>query len=273
MEEEEEIDERDHDRLFDEGPSEGGDGALDQGRAIVEGHDADPRGQPGPERRDLDLDAIDDLHRAHAVPGHHDPTHRLRVAFDKRGRPEGIADLYVRHLADEDRDTVVPADHHLLKILGALDQTQATDDGPGAAPFDHVAADIAIASHHRIDDGGDGDPEGAKALGIDVHLVLADRAPHTGHLGHAGHRVELIADVPVLDRTQLAERLALTFDRVPEDVSYPRGVGPQRRHDPRRQRLGEQVQPLEDPGPREVEVDRVLEDHVDHREPEGRRGP
>ena len=42
VEEEEDIHEGNHDRLLDQRPLEGGDGALDQGRAVVEGDDAHP---------------------------------------------------------------------------------------------------------------------------------------------------------------------------------------------------------------------------------------
>src|SRR5207244_7098167 len=86
-------------------------------------------------------------------------------------------------------------------------------------------------------------------------------------------RVELVADEPVLERPEVAKRDSLALDRVPEDVADPRRVRAERWHDTRRQRLREQVESLEDTGPREVEVDIALEDHVDHREAERGRRP
>jgi len=120
---------------------------------------------------------VDDLHGAHAVAGDHDPAHRFCPTFDEGGRPEGIADLHVGDLRNEDRDTVVPADHHLFEILGALDEAQPADHGPGTAAFHHIAADIAIAAQDRVHDGGDGDPEGAQALGIDVDRYCRTTPP------------------------------------------------------------------------------------------------
>ena len=115
------------------------------------------------------------------------------------------------------------------------------------------------------------DAIGAQPVGIDVDLVLAHHAADARHLGHARHGVELVADEPVLDRAQIPQRVAPALDGVPEDVADARRVRPERRHDARGQRLREQVEPLEHARAREVEVDVVLEDHVDHREAERRR--
>jgi hypothetical protein len=40
-------------------------------------------------------------------------------------------------------------------------------------------------------------------VGIDVHLILANEAPHARDLRHSGD-VELVAHVPVLDRPELS---------------------------------------------------------------------
>ena len=233
----------------------------------------DPRRQPGLERRDLLLDPLDDVDGADPVARDHDAPDRLFRAFDQGTGPEGIADLHLGDLADEDRHAVLGADDDLLDIAQALDEPQAADDRPGAARLDDIAADVAVAPHHRVDDGGERDAEGAQAVRVDVDLILPDDAPDARHLGDAWHGVELIADEPVLERPQVPERVALPLDRVPEDVADAGGVRAERRHDARRQRLRDQVQPLQHPRAGEVEVDRVLEDDVDHREAKGRGRP
>src|SRR4029453_5133318 len=101
-----------------------------------------------------------------------------------------------------------------------------------------------------------------------VDLVLADHAPDARHLRHAGDGIELVADEPVLERAQLAQGLALAFDRVPEDMSHTGGIWTEGRAHAGRRALAEEIQALPHPRAREVEVPRVLEDDVDHREAE-----
>src|SRR4029079_4084450 len=174
-----------------------------------EGHDADAGGEASLERRDLVLHAGDDLDGADPASGPHHAADRLVTPLDQRGYPEGVADLDVGHLTNEDRDPVLGADHHLLQIARALDQPEASDHRPGPAPLDHVTPHVAVAPHDRIDDGGEGDPEAAEPVGIDVDLILADQPAHARHLGHSGNRIELIPNEPVLNRPQLAEGVAL----------------------------------------------------------------
>ena len=150
-------------------------------------------------------------------------------------------------------------------------EPEPAHDGPRPAPLHDVPAHVAVAPHDGVDHRGEGDPVGAQAVRVDVDLILPHQSTHARHLGDSWHRVELVADVPVLEGAQVAEGMALPLHGVPEDVPDPGRVGAEGRHHPRRQRLRHEVQPLEDTRAREVEVGRVLEDHVDHREAEGRR--
>jgi hypothetical protein len=223
------------------------------------------------ERPDLLLDAGDDAHRAHAVPGHDHAADRLLAAFDQRGCPERVAHLHVGDLAQVDGHAVLGADHDPLNVGDGLDESQASDDRPRPGRLEHVAAHVAVTPHDRVDDRRDGNPPGPEPVRVYIDLVLAHHAAHAGDLGHAGYRVELIADEPILNRAQIAEGVARALDRVPEDVADARGVGAEGRHHARRQGFGEQLQALEHARACEVEVGGVLEDHVDHRETE-RRG-
>ena len=223
-------------------------------------------------RRDLVLDAVDDVNRADAIACDDHAPHRFFRAFDQRTGPEGIADLHLGHLADEDGHAVLRANHNLLDVADALDEPEAADHRPGAAGLDDVAADVAVAPHDGVHDGRERDAEGAQAIRVHIDLILPDRSPDARHLGHARHGVELIADKPVLERAQVAQRVARPFHGVPEDVPHPRGIRAEGRHDPRRQRFIQQIEPFQDPRAREVEVDGVLEDDVNHREAKGRGG-
>ena len=272
MEQEEHVHERDDDRLFDQGALERLDGALDERRAVVERHDPHARRQPRLERPDLLLHTVDDADRADAVARDDHAADGFLGALDERGHAEGVAELHVGDLSHEDRHAVLGADDHLLEIADARDQAEPADDRPRPARLDDVAADVAVASHDGVDHGGERDPVRAQAVGIDVDLVLAHGSADAGHLGHAGHRVELVADEPVLQRPEVAEGRALALNGVPEDMAHACGIRAERGDHAARQRLREQVQPLEHARACEVEIDVVLEDDIDHREAEGRRG-
>ena len=72
---------------------------------------------------------------------------------------------------------------------------------------------------------------------------------------------------------QIAQRMRRALDRVPEHVADAGRIGTECRHDARRQRLANQVHALEHARAREVQIDVVLEDDVDHREAERRLRP
>jgi hypothetical protein len=100
-------------------------------------------------------------------------------------------------------------------------------------------------------------------------MLLLESA-HAGHFGHAGHGVELILDEPILNGVQCAA-VVRTFDRVPEDLPHAGCIRPHHRRHAGGQKTAGKAEPFEHPGPGEVNVDRVLEDHVDHGESEGGR--
>src|SRR5262249_21285662 len=107
--------------------------------------------------------------------------------------------LHLGDLADEDRHAILGAHNDLLDVADALNEAQATHHGPGAARLHHIAANVAVAPHHRIHHCRQGDVEGAQLAGGDIDLILPHHPSDTGHFGHARHSVELIADEPVLE--------------------------------------------------------------------------
>src|SRR5438128_4136848 len=144
VEQEDDVDERDDDRLLDEGPPERVDRPLDERGAVVERDDLHPRREPGCQLRDPLLDPVDHVDRADAVTGDDDAPDGFVPALEQGADAEGVADLHVRHLTDEDWHTPLGAHHDLLDVLDALDQPEAADHRPGAARLDNVAADVAI---------------------------------------------------------------------------------------------------------------------------------
>src|SRR5262249_12688475 len=168
---------------------------------------------------------------AHAVARHHDASDGFLRALHERRGTEGITQLHGGHLAHEDRHAIVATHHDVLDVAHAFDQAEAADDGPRTARLHDVAADVSVAGHDGVDHGGERNPVRAQALGIDVDLVLPDRAADAGDFRDTRHGVQLVADEPVLNGPEVSQGHPLAFDRVPEDVPDTRGVGAKRGHD------------------------------------------
>jgi len=97
------------------------------------------------------------------------------------------------------------ADDDSLDVVDGRDQSDASNDQPGAVRLEHIAADIQIARtdgrYHRAER----QVVGPQPIRIDIHLVLLDVATDGGHLRDARHGIELIADEPVLQRPEITE--------------------------------------------------------------------
>jgi hypothetical protein len=119
----------------------------------------------------------------------------------------------------------------MLNIVNIFDEPEPTNDRPGTARLDDVPSNVAITAHDRVHDRRKRDTEGAQAVWIHINLILSDSPSDTGHLGDARHGIELIADVPVLERAQVPECVARPFHGIPEDMSYPCGVRAEGWHD------------------------------------------
>ena len=125
-------------------------------------------------------------------------------ALDERRHAERVADLNVRDLLDVHRRAVRGADHDLLDVVHRGDQPDAAYDQPGAVRLQDVATDIEVALAHRRDDRTQWQPVLPEAVGVHVDLVLLDEAANGCHFGDARNGVELVADKPVLQASELA---------------------------------------------------------------------
>ena len=198
------------------------DGTLDEIRAIVERHDLHVGRQAGLNLRDARLDGVNQRLGVHACPRDHDAADGFARALHQRRDSEGIADMHVGHLFHVHGNTASRLDRDATNVLDRSDQADAADDEPGAAGFDDIAADIQIAVAHRSHDRAERKVVAAKAVGIDVDLVLLDEPADRRHFGDTRDRVQLIADEPVLQRAQLAQGTRRAFDGVPEHMSHAR---------------------------------------------------
>ena len=198
---------------------------VDQRRAVVERDDPHPLGQSGLEGRDLLLDPAGDFQRVLAIAHQHHAADNLLAVLLQHAAAEGRADLDRAQHADEDRRAVAAlGDDRIADVIDVLDPTDRANQVLSVPLVDHPAADRRVGPGDSRVHLAQADAVGPELVGVEVDLVLLRRAPDAGHLGHARHAVELIADEPVLDRSQLAVILAATLNGVPKDLTDGRGV-------------------------------------------------
>src|SRR4029434_5077550 len=236
----------------------------DERRPVVERHDSDTRRQAGCNLVDARLDRLDYLLRVGAASHHHDAAHRFVVALDERCNTKRIAHMYLANLAHIYGNATRCRDDDVLEIADRFNQPYSAHDGPGAVGFQYVAADVLVAVAHRLDDVAERQVVGAKARRIDVDLVLLYMSADGRDFGDTRNSIQLVADEPVLQRPQIAQRVVVAFDGVPKDVADAGRIGSKRRECAFRHLSGNEAQTFQDTTAREGLVAVVLEQHVNH---------
>src|SRR5205823_4457983 len=96
-------------------------------------------------------------------------------------------------------------DYYVFQILDRFDVAAASHHVLGAAQLDHAAAGLAVAAADRVDHRVDANVVALQAVRVDVDLILFAEPANRRHLGHAGHGIEVITQVPILDRTEISQ--------------------------------------------------------------------
>ena len=122
---------------------------------------------------------------------------------------------------------VARRDDDLLEVLERAGVAAAAHHVLGAAELDEPRPGLDVAAAHRLGDALDRDAVRAQPHRVDVHLVLLLVAADGGDLGHAGDGLEVVAQVPVLQRAQFGEAAlaGLVDERVLEDPAEAERVG------------------------------------------------
>ena len=267
MQQEQQDHEGDDDALLDQGVLQGRDGAVDQGRAVVGRHDLDARGQAGAQGLETGFDPLDDVEDVGVVAGDDDRADDLALAVELgEAAAELGAEADGADIGDADRSAAgAGLDDEVGEVGLAAEVAAAADEGLAAAELEHAAADLGIAAADDIADIGDGEAEGAQAVGVELDLVLLLEAADAGDLCDAGHALEGVAEAEVLDRAQLGEVVAAAAvdERVLVDPADAGGVGAEGRGDGLGEAGLDPAQVLLDAAAGPVDVDVVGEDDVD----------
>ena len=67
---------------------------------------------------------------------------------------------------------------------------------------------------------------------MEINLILLNESTNAGYFTNPLNRIQLIADIPVLHRTQLLEVESLALKRVPVDLAKSGGVWTQQGRNP-----------------------------------------
>ena len=216
------------------------------------------------------LTPFDDRPGIFAEAHHHDAAHHLALAVGLGHPPAQFRpQAHQGHVLDQDGGAPGVGAHHDVFHVGLiLDIAQAPHHEFGLGLFDQGAAAVLVGALDGVLDLGEGELIGHQLVGVHHHLVLLDEAADAGHFGHPGHRLQLVAQVPVLDGAELGQVVLAggVFQGVFEDPAHPGGVGAQGRADLRRQFAPDVVEILQHPGAGPVDVGAVFEDDVDQGE-------
>src|ERR1700730_15976716 len=253
--------------------TEGINRGFDQLRPVVKRNDMHAGGQPRLEFLDFLFYPVDDFFRVLACPSHDYSADRFGAVLDQGSSTECVADLDGAQTLHENSRAAMRTHHDISDIIELFHQAKPAYDGPGTVLGDDITAHIRVARHHGAHHHAERNAVGAQQVRIDINLVLLHRAPDARYFGNSGDRIELIADIPVLQSAQIAHIQPHALHRVPEDVAHPCRVRSERRHNTSRKLFAHQVQAFQHACAGEIKVHIVVEDHEDHGEAERRRGP
>ena len=242
------------------------DGAFDQFRAVIGGDDFHALGQGRLEFLEPLLDPADDLVGILAVPHHHDAAHRVAFSIQVGdAAPHLGSALNPGDVAQEDRGAaVVGFDDDLLDVLRVLDVSVAADHVLRAGELDQPCAHLDVGIAHRLRHHHERDVVGGQLFPIHGDLVLVLETADRGDFCHARDRLQRIAQVPILEGSQIGQRMgaALIHQGVLKNPSHAGSVRADLGLDSGGERRKHLAQVFEHTAPGPIDVGPVLENDV-----------
>ncbi len=160
-------------------------------------------GQPGLEFLYFLFDPVNDCFRVLTRSRHDHAADRFGAVLDQGCGPECVTELDGTEILHEHRRAVMRTDYDIADVVEIFDQAKAAHDGPGTILGNNIAPHIRVARHHRPHHRAERNAVGAEPVRIDINLVLLHRAADARYFGNARDRIELIANIPVLQRAQV----------------------------------------------------------------------
>ena len=194
--------------------------------------------------------------------------------LDRAALTDRLAGRDLGHVADEDGRPALRLQRHRPDVVARLEKADAADEILLFAPLEDVPADVEVVPAERLADLPEGEVVGEELLRVHRHMVLLDVAAEGVDLADAGHGLEQRGQDPVLNGPDLGQVFLRVHAGGPVpregvliDLAHGRG---HRSHGDLRARgdaLPGLDQPLEDELAGEIDIDAVLEDDRDDRQP------
>ena len=264
MQQEDDTDERDDEAFLEQRRLQRRDRALDQLRAVVDGHDLRTLRQRGRDLGELRFHAVDDGERVGPETLHDDAADGLALAVELGDAAALVGcKLDAGDVAQEHRCPAFRLKHDLLDVGGPAEVAASAHHELGLGKLHHAAADVHVGGADRLAHLSERNIEALQSAGIDDDRILPLEAADARHLGHARRTGNREANLPILRGAQLRQRALGRDDGVLVDPAHARGVGPERRHNAARQLALHAGEILKDARARPVDTGAVLEDDVD----------
>ena len=242
------------------------DGPVDNHRLVVERDDPHALGKRTANPVERLFDALDD--RLAVLASEHDHHARdglpLAVARD-RPLPRHFPNLDLSHVTQVDRGTLVGRQDDRRQVPLALYAAQAAHGVLLGGVLDESAAEVVIVLPNPLEHVTQRQSVSVQAVRIHLDLVLPRVAAPGVDVGHARHGLQLVFDLPVVERLQLHGAVAFPFERVPIHLAEGRRHRPQGRLEAGRNSAAGFVQPFVDELPREIIVHAVGKNDGNHR--------
>ena len=153
--------------------------------------------------------------------------HDLGAFLVQRPTSEIPTHLNNAYIFNEYGHTVVTAYRNIFNIVNVLYKPESTDDKLHIVAFYYLGAYVNIAFANGFIYHPNGHVVCQQFVGIDIDLVLFDKTTYASYLRDAFDGIELIADIPVLDRSQLSKVVPFAFNGIPENLAKSCGIGAQ----------------------------------------------
>ena len=159
---------------------------------------------------------------------------------------------------------------NVANIFYPFDVAAAANHEFGFPHFHHATADIAVAALDGHLHFLQRDVVGLQFIGIHHDLVLFDKTADGSDLRHTFDTGQLIAQEPVLDRTQLRQIVPVALKGVGVYPSHPGGIRPQSGVDAIGQSAGNEIEVFQHTTAGPIHIGTVFEDNVNERNAEER---
>src|SRR5205085_7386995 len=108
-------------------------------------------------------------------------------------------------ITNEDWCAVLGGNRHRLQVVQRAKVAESANHVFGSSDFEHAPANFVCAGANFFNHRGKGNCVCTEFVGVEIDLVLANEASDGGDFGHSRHRFELIAQIAILNASQVGQ--------------------------------------------------------------------